>query len=372
MTNDESRTVLRILDANFNRAGEGLRTLEESARFILDDPSLSDALKTHRHNLSEAMKRWDRLQLISARDTPGDVGTELQTASEQTRVNLHSVVSAAAVRTQQALRCLEEYGKTIDAAFASKIETLRYRCYATFQSLELRIANQRHRAVRIRASRLYALIDCEQSVERFESRIRELAGVGVDVLQLRDRSVDDRTLFERAEVGTKLSEELGLLWIINDRADIAMAVRADGVHVGQEELPVDAARQVIGPDRLIGLSTHDMEQVRGASQTTADYIGCGPTFPGRTKNFDHFPGCEFLSQVHQATRSGEINLPAFAIGGISTSNIRKVAATGIARVAVSGALASGEQLPDAASQMRAALEANPLTIDVGDKGVREL
>ncbi|MEO9930939.1 thiamine phosphate synthase [Rhodopirellula bahusiensis] len=360
MTNIESRTVLRILDANANRAGEGLRTLEESARFILDDLGLTDRLKTHRHDLATAMGCWSRLQLVESRDTPGDVGTGVTTESEQSRADLSEVVAAATTRTQQALRCLEEYGKTTDPEFAASIESIRYQCYATFRDLELKMAGVNLRLRKLQEARLYALIACEPDAEPLKARIDQLVDAGVDVIQLRDSSVDDRTLYEQASFGAALAKRRGVLWIINDRADIAVAAGADGVHVGQEEVPVDAVRRVVGRDRLIGLSTHDIEQVNEATRTSADYIGCGPTFPGKTKSFDHFPGCEFLKQVSDAEQSGDLKLPAFAIGGIGSDNIERVTQSGIGRVAVTGALASHEGMHQTASAMREMLERVPL------------
>lgn len=360
MTNAESRTVLRILDANANRAGEGLRTLEESARFILDDLGLTDRLKTHRHDLAIAMGRWNRLQLIDSRDTPGDVGTHVTTETEHLRADFSSVIAAATTRTQQALRCLEEYGKTTDPNFAASIESVRYQCYATFRELELKMASVNVRSRKIREARLYALIACEPDGERLQNRILELVDAGVDVIQLRDSSVDDRTLYEQARLGAAIAKQRGVLWIINDRADIAVASDADGVHVGQEEVPVDAVRRVVGRERLIGLSTHDIEQVREATQTTADYIGCGPTFPGKTKSFKHFPGCEFLKEVSDAERTNDLNLPAFAIGGIGIDNIEQVIQAGIGRVAVTGTLASHEGLHQTALAMREVLQRLPL------------
>jgi thiamine-phosphate pyrophosphorylase len=122
---------------------------------------------------------------------------------------------------------------------------------------------------------------------------------------------------------------------MNDRPDIAVLSRADGVHVGQEELTVQDARQIVGPERLIGVSTHTIEQARHAVLDGASYIGCGPTFPSNTKQFDHFPGLDFLRQV-----AAEISLPAFAIGGITVENMIEVQRAGLHRVAVGAAITS--------------------------------
>ena len=108
------------------------------------------------------------------------------------------------------------------------------------------------------------------------------------------------------------------LFIINDRPDLAALARADGVHVGQEELSVKDARSIVGPETLVGVSTHSIEQARQAVLDGANYIGVGPTFPSGTKQFEQFPGVELLRAV-----AAEIRLPAFAIGGIGRAERRR-------------------------------------------------
>lgn len=359
MTSAKSETILRVIDANANRASEGLRTLEETARFVLNDRDLQSKFKTLRHDLTAALARLSRKQLLASRDTPGDIGTQTQTAAEERRTNPTDLIAAASSRCQQALRCLEEYGKVIDITFASEVESIRYRAYDCMAKLELRTLVDRPRLEALREAQLYALIDAGDSESEMLDRIRLLAQCGVKIVQLRDSRVDDRTLFHRACVGTEIARELNLLWIINDRADIAVAADADGVHVGQDELPVDHVRSIVGHERLIGLSTHDLAQVRDASQSTADYIGCGPTFPGKTKQFREFPGCAFLrSVVAEFSKPNSMALPAFAIGGITDANIHDVAETGFHRVAVTAAL-QGDSTERAASTILNALQIGP-------------
>jgi thiamine-phosphate pyrophosphorylase len=134
--------------------------------------------------------------------------------------------------------------------------------------------------------------------------------------------------------------------IINDRPDIAVLSSADGVHVGQEELSVADVRAIVGPKRLIGVSTHSIEQARQAVLDGADYIGCGPTFPTSTKEFSRYPGLEFLVEV-----SAEISLPGFAIGGINRQRLSEVLETGVGRIAVSSALDQAEDPFDEAEQL---------------------
>jgi thiamine-phosphate pyrophosphorylase len=142
----------------------------------------------------------------------------------------------------------------------------------------------------------------------------------------------------------------GALFIMNDRPDIALLADADGVHVGQDELPVADVRQLVGPDRLIGVSTHSLEQARQAVADGADYIGVGPTFPSTTKQFAGYPGLELVRQV-----SREVTLPAFAIGGITAENVPQVLAAGCRRIAVSHAILGAADPAQAARQLLACL-----------------
>ncbi|WP_168566656.1 thiamine phosphate synthase [Crateriforma spongiae] len=351
-----SESVYRILDASLNRVGEGLRTLEEYARFVLDHPAHSATGKQLRHDLATAAGRLSKVRLLSARDTAGDVGTTIGLDSEASRESITVVVHAATQRTGQSLRCLEEYGKCIDVDFAADIERLRYVFYDW--SARLGVIAESGQADRgasrrkcIRDARLYFLIDAMSSDEALASHVVALADAGVDVFQLRDRSASDRTLYRRSLAGAKAAGEAGALWVVNDRADIAAASNADGVHVGQDELPIGAVRGVVGPDVLIGVSTHDVDQATEAVRGGADYIGCGPVFAGRTKSFDAYVGPAFLSDIVAL----DLDIPAFAIGGIDAGNVRSVIDTGCARVAVTGALRDADEPTAAARALKAML-----------------
>src|SRR3712207_5176281 len=131
------------------------------------------------------------------------------------------------------------------------------------------------------------------------------------MVQLREKSLSDRELLERARQVRRWTRETGTLFIVNDRPDIARLAEADGVHLGQEELPVKEARRLLGPEALVGVSTHDLEQVGQALRDGASYVGVGPTFPSQTKPFPDFPGLEFVRQA-----AAETSLPAFVIGGV--------------------------------------------------------
>ncbi len=135
--------------------------------------------------------------------------------------------------------------------------------------------------------------------------------------------------------------------IVNDRVDLAILSDADGVHLGQTDIPIHEARQLLGPQKLIGVSTHNLAQLQVAQQAGADYIGCGPTFPSTTKDFEDFAGLDFLREAHP-----HCAVPAFAIGGIQLDNCQQVLATGFSRVALQGYVDSAADPLAAMVQMR--------------------
>jgi thiamine-phosphate pyrophosphorylase len=338
MSKTPDPSVLRILDASANRAGEGLRTVEEWARFSLNDAELSAELKIIRHQVAAAVASVPRIELLAARDTPGDVGTDIGCPDEQTRENAADVVAAGIARTGQSLRVIEEYLKTIAPQAARTVEKARYQFYTASVKLELRLSRS-DRSQRLHQSSVYGLIDAGEHANEFESRVAALCESGIDILQLRDRTQTDRTLIARAKVGTEIANRHGVLFVMNDRADLAVAAGCDGVHIGQDELPAQVARSIVGHDRIVGVSTHCIDQARQANRDGADYIGCGPVFPSQTKSFDQFAGLDYLRQVTQ-----EVSIPWFAIGGIDTSNVDQVVDAGCHRIAVTAALQDCDNL----------------------------
>jgi len=342
--------ILRILDANLNRAAEGLRVVEEYTRFVLNDAHLTNICKSLRHDLmATAAGFLPQLRLSEARDTLADVGTNARTAGEYLRRDSDEVAAASHKRVEQALRCLEEYTKTFDADLAVQFERLRYRAYTLGKACLITAASQE----RLRHARLYVLIDGRASEEEFQQLAQGLIRAGVDVLQLRDKQLSDRVLLSRARLLRKLTAGTSTLFIMNDRPDFAVLAGADGVHVGQDEISVHDARSILGPNRLVGVSTHSLPQARQAVLGGANYLGCGPTFPSLTKQFESFPGLAFLEQVRL-----EINLPAFAIGGISLANLPQVLGTGFQRVAIRADIVDAVDVAGRVKAYRAALFAS--------------
>ena len=347
--------TLRTLDAAANRAREGLRVVEDFVRFSLDDLHLSRLLKELRHELTEQLSDLDRMGLTAARDTLGDVGTNIKTSREQTRLSPSDVVIANCRRVEEALRTLAEFSKLLlgqaadnsageestnsprlhprlaDSQLPSRLEQLRYRLYTIEKALTTTLFSRE----KLAGCDLYLLVTESLCHHGIGPAVRQALAAGVRVVQLREKQMTDRRLIEVAHRVREWTREAEALFIMNDRPDLAVLADADGVHVGQDELSVREARRIVGPHRLVGVSTHTIEQARQAVLDGADYLGVGPCFATSTKSFDQLAGLDFVCKV-----AAETALPWFAIGGISTANLAAVRAAGASRVAVSGAICS--------------------------------
>jgi thiamine-phosphate pyrophosphorylase len=216
------------------------------------------------------------------------------------------------------------------------------------------------RRARLAAARLY-LVCPEGAGERGDrSRdlpelVREAVAGGVDVVQLREKHLDDDELAAVANAMRALCERIGALLIVNDRPQVAREAGAHGVHVGQDDMPVAEARELVGADVLIGLSTHAPDEIEAESARAADYIAVGPVHETPTKPGRPAVGVELVR--HAAARASK---PFFAIGGLDAGNLHEVLSAGARRAVVLRAIADAEDPEAAARELRAQLDAYPL------------
>jgi thiamine-phosphate pyrophosphorylase len=169
---------------------------------------------------------------------------------------------------------------------------------------------------------------------------------GVRLFQYRDKHGSRKSIWKTALLLAKIARRTGALLIVNDYADIALAVDADGVHLGQDDLPVEEARKIIGREKLIGISTHNTEQARDAEQSGADYIGFGPIYPTATKDAGAAQGLENLRTIRQT-----VSIPIIAIGGINESNAGDIVRAGADGVAVISAILTADDMKQKALDM---------------------
>jgi thiamine-phosphate pyrophosphorylase len=326
----------RILDANLNRAREGLRVIEEYLRFVREDRRGSWRVKQWRHGLREIAEKLGQETLLSARAAVSDVGKDLTSPSNASKSDPLAITAAGFKRLQEALRVIEEYSAAIDASVNQLAGRMRFEVYQ-FEK-ELLLASPRTRFEEVR---LYLLIGTDFCpAEKMVDLSAKLLDAGVDCLQLREKTLPDGKRLKLAGELAELCRAKNKIFIVNDRPDIAMAVGADGVHVGQDDLPVKTVRQILCPDRIIGVSTHNMDQLRDAIELDPAYIAIGPAFDTTTKPHEPTVGLGYISPAVKALE--EAGIPEVAIGGITLENLPTLQSAGVKRIALCSAILAAD------------------------------
>ncbi|MCS7225701.1 MAG: thiamine phosphate synthase [Gloeomargarita sp. SKYB31] len=325
--------IYRILDANLDRAREGLRVIEEWYRLGLNASHWAELCKDYRQELA----RWHRPEFRAARDTANDVGTGMTHPQEVTKTDVQALLQANFGRVQEALRVLEEYAKLVDGEMAQAMKQLRYRVY----ELETAAMGQERRRQLEQAYLYLITMPGPQLLEIVESALQ----AGLSLVQYRDKDAPDGQRYDIAKQLCELCHRYGALFIVNDRVDIALAVGADGVHLGQQDLPLPVARRLLGPERLLGCSTTNPSELQRAIDGGADYIGVGPVYATPTKAGKPPAGWDYVAYAARTWTK-----PWFAIGGIDLDNCGDVLAAGAQRVAVVRAIMTAANPGDVTQQ----------------------
>jgi len=346
-----SRQTLRIIDANLNRIGEGLRLLEELARLLLNDATLTQQLKTMRHEILRSDWSFHQ-QLLQARNSEGDVGINIEAAGEEKQRELPIMVMANARRIQESLRILEELAKipgTPPKLDSEKFKQARFNLYTMEQSLLSKLLRQD----KIRQiTGLYVIMDTQalEGCSQIEVAAQVVRG-GAKTIQLRDKLHSKRELLPIAQQLKNLCAEHSVLFIINDYLDLVLATDADGLHLGQNDLPIGVARKLLPMDKILGCSVTTLDQAGTPIDEGADYIAVGAIYPTSSKEMAEVVGLDRLRQIRQA-----IALPLVAIGGITKDNAAEAMAAGADAVAVISAVVQAEAPEEAARQIVDRLE----------------
>jgi thiamine-phosphate pyrophosphorylase len=352
----ERRTLFRILDANLDRAREGLRIIEEWCRFGLNDEATTAQIK----HLRQAVARWHTPEIRLARDTPGDLGTGLTHPQGSTRSSFAAVLQANFARIQEALRVLEEYGKLHSLEMAAACKQMRYEIYTLDSQLvgpllrpllkdtSLPTAAFQQRYQQLLAARTYLVSAPVPGVidSDWLGIIEAALKGGIAIVQYREKTADDEERLQMARKMRSLAHQYGALFIVNDRVDIAVAADADGVHLGQHDLPMDIARKILGPDKIIGRSTTNPAELARALAEKADYIGVGPVHETPTKPGKAASGDEYVRYAAQ-----HATMPWFTIGGLNADNLGPTLAAGATRVAVVRALMQADNPTEVARSL---------------------
>jgi len=344
------RAANRIIDANFNRAREASRVVEEFCRFVLNSSQLTERAKKLRHELSAAIGMLDAGRLISSRDTLGDVGVGKTVEKQLTRGSLADCFTAGCKRLTEALRALAEVIRIDNEPVAATIEKLRYEAY----TLEKDIVIFSDTSAKFKSAGLYIVITSSLPAEII-SLAHKCAAGGADCIQLRTKDVEDDRLFALAVEFVKICKDAGIVSIINDRADIAVASGADGVHLGQNDLPVEQARKLQMAPLIIGKSTHSLKQLHAACAEGLTYVGLGPVFATATKPGADAVGLEYVTGATQVLAGTGIGHTA--IGGITLDNVERVMEAGAESIAVCSAVTHASDPAAACRAFKSKIEA---------------
>jgi len=304
----------QVLDANINRVSEGLRVIEEYTRFVWKEKCLTDELAALRKTINRALPQSP--DLLHIRDISSDMRAK-EIPSE--RVGIRDLLIANFKRVQEGLRVLEEY--TGNSVFNSA----RYDAYQLEKRILLPLSKKDI------AKGVYLISD---SVDVLKKGIEW----GVPIIQLRDKYATKKEIYERALELKPFVEGTSTCWIINDFVDICQLVDADGVHTGQDDVDIPHIRRMLGDHKLIGRTTHSLDQGLEAQSQGADYVSIGPLWETPSKPGREAIGFEYLKQAPE-----HLSVPYVAIGGINRTNIDQVMAH---RPFMVGLIRDYEAVPD--------------------------
>jgi thiamine-phosphate pyrophosphorylase len=347
-----------MIDANLNRSSEGLRVLEDVARFVLNDAELSQQLRVLRHDLASEVKSLS-MRFLSNRDSEHDVG-RLHSKDKDKELNVETtslqgladLVTANAKRVEQSLRVMEELAKLPELSSLlnpAGFERTRFAIYTLERDLISRIS-RRDRTKGI--SGLYVILDRQFLAGRDELDIAaQIIEGGARVIQLRDKQSKKRELLLVARKLKELCSQAGVLFIINDHLDLALAADADGLHIGQEDFPLPVVRRELPVDKVVGCSVTTVSQAIKTQSEGADYIAVGSIFPTTTKKKASVVGVEILKEVKQV-----ISVPLVAIGGIDQNNIAEVIDAGADAVAAISAVLGEKDVKGAVQRLVAKID----------------
>ena len=335
----------RIVDANINRAAEGLRVLEDYARFCNNDGDMSERLKRLRHAVRDNIMSF-LPECLKERDSTADTGFGISMETRlDARASPFELAAANFKRVQEAMRALEEFLKIMGKyELAKTYEKCRFDSYSLEKEFCAAAGFEgegKKAKMKLFDPGIYCITAEKYSGGRSNiDVVKAMIGAGVRIIQYREK---EKSMLEKYRECIKIREmtgETGVLLIVNDHADLALAAGADGVHIGQDDLPLEKVRELTGDGMIIGVSTHSPEQARAAVRGGADYIGIGPIYRTFTKKDVCEPvGLECLDYAVK-----NVPVPFVAIGGIKEHNLHEVLERGARCVAMVTEIVGAEDI----------------------------
>jgi thiamine-phosphate pyrophosphorylase len=312
----------RIIDVNVNRLDESLKFTEDIIRFFLQNKKLLSTIRNIRNDFLKIKKTLPLDEIVMFRKSMHDLGRKAK-FDLRVKKTPDDVITANITRAKESARIIEEVFKTQDITASRQLKKIRFELY----DLELYLNELLRKKF---TPRLYVIID-EKYL--FKYRPKELIHIletnGATMIQLRISTLNDRVFYNYAQEIKKCISKPNVKFIINNRIDIALACRADGVHMGQHDMPMRVARGALGTGFIIGASARTVKDALMVQKQGADYIGVGAIFKTMTK--DDAPVCG-LSVLRSICR--KVDIPVVGIGGITNNNYEAVLRAGASGVAV--------------------------------------
>ena len=327
--NAEDLRVFQIIDANLDRAREGLRVLEDWARFGLGGNDFVAKIKNYRQILGK-----NHLEVYKqSRNYIEDQFKGLTHQEQNNRKNPEQIICSNAGRVQEALRVIEEFSRLHNHKLSKIASEIRYEIYSLEIDL-LNLSNRKSLEEILKENDLYVITDQKENLLKI---IEDILISGVKIIQHRFKKGTDKDNLEEAIQIKNLCKKYNSLFIINDRVDIALASDADGIHLGQDDLDLKTARKLLGYSKIIGISANNKIDISTAIKGGCNYIGIGPIFETVTKKGKKPMGIEKIK-----TLTKDLNIPWFAIGGVTKNNISYLKRNGFKKVALVSQLMNSE------------------------------
>ncbi|WP_288245989.1 thiamine phosphate synthase [uncultured Prochlorococcus sp.] len=328
-TNAEDLRIYQIIDANLDRAREGLRVLEDWARFGLGKEKYVKRIKNFRQILGR-----NHLEIYKqSRNLIADKCKGLNHREQINRNTSEKIISSNSGRVQEALRVIEEFSRLHNHELSKIASEIRYEIY-TIEIDLLSLSKRKNSEEILRENDLYVITDQKDNLLEI---IEEILIAGVRIIQYRFKTGTDKDNLQEAIKIKNLCKRYDSLFIINDRIDIALASNADGIHLGQDDLDLITARKLLGFSKIIGISANNESDISNALKDGCDYIGIGPVFETATKKGKKPIGIEKIK-----TLTKDLDTPWFAIGGIKSNNISYLRRNGFQKVALVSQLMNSE------------------------------
>ena len=328
-TEAQDLRIFQIIDANLDRAREGLRVLEDWARFGLGENNSVKRIKNFRQILGK-----NHLEVYKqSRNYIEDESKGLTHQAQSERKDPDQIISSNAGRVQEALRVIEEFSRLHNHELSKIAAEIRYEIYTL--EIELLSLSKFKKSVEIlKKNDLYVITNQKENLLEI---IEKILIAGVKIIQHRFKKGTDKDNLQKAIQIKNLCKRYNSLFIINDRIDIALASNADGIHLGQEDLDLKTARKLLGTSKLIGISANNEIDISNALKEGCDYIGIGPVFETATKKDKKPIGIEKIK-----TLTKDLNIPWFAIGGVTKNNISYLKSNGFKKIALVSQLMNSE------------------------------